>query len=111
MPPFIPVIKLDGVSCTHEDHEVQIRIASPIPLETILAFNGLQDERYLTRPSIFAYTVDASECRRRAEDVLSACTAGIIKPSVWKTFPLADVAAAHTAMESGKSSGAIVLTT
>lgn len=79
----------------------------PVSVDTLNTKGSL----YLTRPSIFAYTVDASECRRRAEDVLSACTAGIIKPSVWKTFPLADVAAAHTAMESGKSSGAIVLTT
>jgi NADPH2:quinone reductase len=51
-----------------------------------------------------------AEYRQRAEDVLAACAAGIIKPSVWKTFALADVSAAHAALEGGKSAGAIVLT-
>jgi NADPH2:quinone reductase len=58
---------------------------------------------------VFAYTADAGEYRQRAADVLAALAAGIIQASVWKTFPLAEVAKAHAAIESRQSSGAIVL--
>lgn len=64
---------------------------------------------FLTRPSIFAYTADADEYRDRAQDVLSAVATGIIKPSIWKTFPFVDVVQAHAAIESRQSAGAVVL--
>jgi NADPH2:quinone reductase len=64
---------------------------------------------FLTRPSLAAYTADAGEYRERAEDVLAAVAAGIIKPSVWRSFPLSDASDAHAALEGGKSSGAIIL--
>ena len=65
---------------------------------------------FLTRPSIAAHTADAAEYRERAEDVLAAVAAGIVKPSIWQTYPLSDVSEAHAALEQGKSKGAIVLT-
>ena len=34
---------------------------------------------------------------------------GIIKPSVWMTYALADAAEAHAALEGGASAGAILL--
>jgi NADPH2:quinone reductase len=34
--------------------------------------------------------------------------AGIIEPSVWKTYALADAAEAHAALEGGASAGAIL---
>jgi NADPH2:quinone reductase len=64
---------------------------------------------FLTRPSVSAYTADAAEYRGRAEEVLAAVAAGIIKASVWGSFTLAEVSDAHAALEGGKSSGAIVL--
>ena len=36
-------------------------------------------------------------------------TAGVIRPQVWRRYPLADVAAAHAELEQGRSQGAIVL--
>jgi NADPH2:quinone reductase len=33
----------------------------------------------------------------------------VIRPAIWKTYALSDVAQAHEALESGKSAGAIVL--
>ena len=65
---------------------------------------------FLTRPSLAAHTADSGEYRRRADDVLAAVSDGIVKPSVWKTYALADVSTAHADLEGGKSSGAIVLT-
>jgi NADPH2:quinone reductase len=64
---------------------------------------------FLTRPSLAAHTADPSEYRRRADDVLAAVSDGIIRPSVWKSYALADVSKAHSDLEAGKSSGAIVL--
>jgi hypothetical protein len=78
----------------------------PPPVE--LATLNKKGSLFLTRPSVFAYTADAGEYRQRAADVLAALAAGIIQASVWKTFPLAEVAKAHTAIER-QSSGAIVM--
>ena len=64
---------------------------------------------FLTRPSLAAYSTDLVEYQERAEDVFAAVAAGIIKPSVWKVFPLADAARAHEALEQGVSAGAILL--
>lgn len=77
----------------------------PLQVDTLNAKGSL----FLTRPSLAAHNTDLAEYRTRAEDVLSAVAAGIIKPSIWKSFALAEVADAHTAMERGASSGAVVL--
>ncbi|MBD9561757.1 quinone oxidoreductase family protein [Pseudomonas sp. PDM09] len=64
---------------------------------------------FLTRPSLAAHTTDIAEYRQRAEDVLAAVEAGIIKPGIWGRYALADVAKAHADLEGGQSRGAIVL--
>jgi NADPH2:quinone reductase len=77
----------------------------PIEVGTLNAKGSL----FLTRPGLAAHATDLAEYRGRAEDVLAAVTSGIIKPSAWKTFPLADAAAAHAAFEGGASAGPILL--
>jgi NADPH:quinone reductase len=77
----------------------------PIEVGTLNAKGSL----FLTRPGLAAHATDLAEYRGRAEDVLAAVTSGIIKPSAWKTFPLADAAAAHAALEGGASAGPILL--
>jgi NADPH2:quinone reductase len=77
-----------------------------VNVETLNAKGSL----FLTRPSIVAHTADSGEYRRRADDVIAAVSDGIVKPSVWKSYALADVSKAHADLEGGKSSGAIVLT-
>lgn len=78
---------------------------SPVELSTLNTKGSL----FLTRPSIAAHTLSVSEYRERANDVFAAVKAGIITPRISKTYPLAEVAEAHEALESGKSSGAIIL--
>lgn len=78
---------------------------SPIEVGTLNAKGSL----YLTRPGLGHHASDATEYRDRVRDVFDAVKHGIIKPSVWKSFALADAAAAHRALENGKSEGAIVL--
>jgi NADPH2:quinone reductase len=46
-----------------------------------------------------------------AREVWPSLEAGVVKPIVYKTFPLADAAAAHRVMESSEHIGKIVLTT
>ncbi|HVG48223.1 MAG TPA: quinone oxidoreductase, partial [Rubellimicrobium sp.] len=77
----------------------------PIEVGTLNAKGSL----FLTRPSLAAHATDIAEYRERAQDVFAAVAAGIIKPSAWKTYPLADAAEAHAALESGASAGPILL--
>lgn len=78
---------------------------APIDMGTLNAKGSL----FATRPSLAAHTATAAEYQERARDVLDAVTAGVIRPQVWRRYPLADVAAAHADLEQGRSQGAIVL--
>jgi NADPH2:quinone reductase len=78
---------------------------APVEVGTLNSKGSL----FLTRPGLAAYATDATEYRGRVQDVFDAVERGIIKPSIWKTFPLAEAADAHIALESGNSAGAIVL--
>jgi NADPH2:quinone reductase len=77
----------------------------PVEMATLNAKGSL----FVTRPSISVYAADAEECRARARDLFAAAAEGIVKPYVWKSFPLDHVAEAHAAYVSGESSGAIIL--
>jgi NADPH2:quinone reductase len=77
----------------------------PIEVGTLNAKGSL----FLTRPGLAAHATDITEYRERAEDVFAAVSDGVIKPSAWKAFSLADAAGAHAALESGGSAGPILL--
>jgi NADPH2:quinone reductase len=64
---------------------------------------------FLTRPGLAAHATDINEYRQRAYDVFDAVAQGIIKPSIWQRFPLADAARAHASLEDGTGAGTIVL--
>ncbi|ACI59546.1 Alcohol dehydrogenase zinc-binding domain protein (plasmid) [Rhizobium leguminosarum bv. trifolii WSM2304] len=64
---------------------------------------------FLTRPSLAAHITDVAEYRERARDLFAAIAAGIVRPDIWKTYPLSQVAEAHRALEGGQSRGAITL--
>jgi NADPH2:quinone reductase len=64
---------------------------------------------FLTRPALGAHATDLGEYRQRADAVFGAVAAGIITPTTWRAFSLADAAAAHAALESGQSAGAVLL--
>ena len=77
----------------------------PVAVGTLNAKGSL----FLTRPGLGAHANDLGEYRQRAEAVLGAVTAGVIKPAIWRTYALSEAAAAHAALENGQSSGAILL--
>jgi len=89
---------------------VSFGASSGAPSAVELSTLNTKGSLFLTRPSIAAHTASTAEYQERAADVLAAVETGIITPRIWKTYPLADVAAAHEALETGKSAGAIVLT-
>lgn len=81
---------------------------APAPVE-MATLNG-KGSLFITRPSLAAHTSTHAEYQERAADVLAAVSAGIITPQIWGRYALADAARAHADLESGRSSGAIILT-
>ena len=77
----------------------------PVAVGTLNAKGSL----YLTRPGLAAYATNHTEYRQRADAVLEAVQSGVVKPVAWRSFPLQDVAKAHSAIESGRSEGAVLL--
>lgn len=88
---------------------VSFGASSGAPTAVELATLNAKGSLFLTRPSLGAHTADITEYRQRADDVLAAVEAGIIKPGIWGRYALADVAKAHADLQGGQSRGAIVL--
>ncbi|MBV4458544.1 quinone oxidoreductase [Pseudomonas sp. COR58] len=88
---------------------VSFGASSGVPAAVELATLNAKGSLFLTRPSLAAHTATDAEYQARAQDVLAAVEAGIIKPRIRAAYPLADAARAHADLESGRSSGAIIL--
>ncbi|MDN6858995.1 quinone oxidoreductase [Pseudomonas sp. CAN2814] len=89
---------------------VSFGMASGAPPAVEVATLNAKGSLFLTRPSLAAHTATAEEYQQRAQDVLQAVANGIIQPRMWRRYPLAEVAQAHTDLQEGRSEGAIVLT-
>jgi NADPH2:quinone reductase len=64
---------------------------------------------FLTRPTLFNYTPDRASLLARASAVLEAAAAGKLHARIDRTFPLADAAEAHRALEGRKTTGKVLL--
>ena len=64
---------------------------------------------YLTRPTLATYTAKRTDLEHVAGDLFSVVSSGAVKIQVTQTFPLADAAKAHIALESRKTTGSTVL--
>jgi NADPH2:quinone reductase len=64
---------------------------------------------YLTRPTLALYKSNRVELVLSANEVFAAMEKGIVKPQI-TTFAFKDVRKAHEALESGKTTGSVVLT-
>jgi NADPH2:quinone reductase len=82
--------------------------SGPVPAfnPALLASKG---SLFLTRPTLFHYTADRESLRERAGAVLGAFAAGQLKVRIERTFPLADAADAHRALEGRKTTGKVLL--
>jgi len=88
---------------------VSFGASSGAPAAVEIATLNAKGSLFLTRPSLAAHTATHAEYQERARDVLASVEAGAIKPRIWGSYSLTDAAAAHADLESGKSSGAIIL--
>lgn len=64
---------------------------------------------YLTRPTLFTHIATRERCQAMADDLFAMVTSGAVRIPVGQRFPLADVGAAHRALESRRTTGATVL--
>ena len=70
---------------------------------------GAKGSLYLTRPSLATYTAKRSDLEMVAGDLFSVVSSGAVKIQVNQTFPLAEAAKAHIALEARKTTGSTVL--
>ena len=65
---------------------------------------------FVTRPNLAHHLLTREELLWRATDVLDAVAAGTLRLRIDSTYPLADAAEAHRALESRKTVGKLLLT-
>jgi NADPH2:quinone reductase len=78
---------------------------SPIDPQTLAAKGSL----FLTRPTLGHYTATREELLSRANDLFAWVKSGELKVRIDRTFPLAEAAAAHSALESRETTGKLLL--
>ncbi len=64
---------------------------------------------FLTRPTLFHYTMTPEDLRRTAEDLFFMVLKGAVSIRIDQTYPLADAAQAHRDLEARQTTGATVL--
>jgi NADPH2:quinone reductase len=64
---------------------------------------------FLTRPTLFHYVADRASLEARAADVLGQVAAKRLDVRIDRTFPLAQAASAHQALESRQTTGKLLL--
>jgi NADPH2:quinone reductase len=70
---------------------------------------GAKGSLFLTRPSLATYTSKRADLVASADDLFDVVGRGAVSIRVNQSFPLKDAAAAHTALESRKTTGSTVL--
>jgi NADPH2:quinone reductase len=64
---------------------------------------------FLTRPSLATYTAKRADLEAGARELFDVVTSGAVKIRVNQTFPLAEAAEAHRALEARRTTGSTVL--
>ena len=77
-----------------------------IPSLVVLSVKG---SLYLTRPTTASYTATTQELRTAVGAVFEAVKSGVIEVAINQRFALADVAAAHSALENRQTTGSTIL--
>jgi NADPH2:quinone reductase len=77
----------------------------PVELSLLSAKGSL----FLTRPSLATYTAKRATLEMMAGELFTAVQSGILRPMINQSFPLAEAAQAHAALEARKTTGQTVL--
>ncbi len=64
---------------------------------------------FLTRPTLHHYTADRASLEARAGEVLGDAASGRLKVRIDRTYPLAEAAEAHRALEGRQTTGKVLL--
>ncbi len=70
----------------------------------------LMPSLFLTRPTLFDYIQTPAELRRRTDELFAWIADGKLDVRIGATYPLAEVAAAHDALEGRRTTGKVLLT-
>jgi NADPH2:quinone reductase len=82
--------------------------SGPVPPFDVLTLTA-KGSLYLTRPTLHHYIATPETLRTTATDLFAVVLSGAVKIQIGQTFPLAEAAAAHAALESRKTTGSTVL--
>ena len=64
----------------------------------------------LSRPMLFHYTAERARLVQMADDLFSALSSGVLRMDPPRSWPLAQAAEAHRALEARETMGAVILT-
>lgn len=82
--------------------------SGPLP-EINLGILSQKGSLFATRPTLFAYIADRASLEETAADLMDVVGSGAVKIAVRQTFPLAEAADAHRALEGRQTTGSTVL--
>ena len=82
--------------------------SGPVPPVDI-AMLSAKGSLYLTRPTLATYTSKRTDLERVARDLFDVVESGAVSIRINQTFPLAEAAAAHEALEARRTTGSTVL--
>ena len=82
--------------------------SGPVPAfePGVLALKG---SLFVTRPTLFSYAATREQLLAMADELFDVVRSGVVKVSVRQTFPLAEAADAHRALEARETTGSTVL--
>ena len=75
-----------------------------------LGLLGAKGSLYVSRPTLFTHIATRETTQDMADDLFAMVASGKIKIAIDQTFALADVAAAHRALEARQTTGCTILT-
>jgi len=82
--------------------------SGPVPPVDV-SLLGAKGSLFLTRPTLATYTATHGDLLAATDDLFAVVTQGAVRIEVNQTFPLADAAAAHIALEARRTTGSTVL--
>ena len=77
----------------------------PFDIGTLSAKGSL----YVTRPTLMTYTASRADLESSAQALFDAVGSGAVRVAIGRTFPLAEAAAAHRALEARQTTGSTIL--
>ena len=99
LPTNMSVLKTNGTIATY---------ASDSDREPKIPFYSVMN-RGVTVHFVLVYVMPKAAHEKAIEDITNCLEQGVLRPSVGERFPLAETAAAHEAVESGKTIGKVLI--